>query len=359
MDILVLDDGIKGNFNQAYGIASSFPGVIEIETLRVSLKGPSYSLPGRKGTYPLSGKMLGLLCNFRLWRAAAGLLKKLLPGTEEVCRKKFNLVVSAGSVLAPVNLILAKKAGAESVHVMVPSLVPLNLFDHLVIPHHDYIRLKGRKRLKNLIVTMGAPNRITDDFLKGEKERLKNLIRIPEGKKTIGVIIGGDDQNYSIPVRFIQTLICALQTLDGRYNFLFTTSRRTHGKSVRFLQEKLEKDLKNVVYSEYPGYSESSYYPGMLALCDYILVTEDSINMISEAAGSGVPVIILGVERKNSRKLVFDFTLEKFTEKGYADYLPVSELDKLKEKLERTEGISFKKLNEAEECARKILKTLK
>jgi mitochondrial fission protein ELM1 len=124
--------------------------------------------------------------------------------------------------------------------------------------------------------------------------------------------------------------------------------------------KNLEKNLKNVVYSEFPGHSQTSHYPGMLALCDLILVTEDSINMISEAAASGRPVIILGVERKRpGKKLVFDFTLEKFTEKGYAEYLPADELYRLKDMIKRTEGVSFRKLDEAELCARKILKTLK
>jgi len=96
----------------------------------------------------------------------------------------------------------------------------------------------------------------------------------------------------------------------------------------------------------------------MLSLCDYILVTEDSVNMISESASTGKPVIIMGVEREKPGRLIFDLTIEKFIEKGYAEYLPAKGLDKLAEKLENVENTPFKKLNEAEECARKISKTL-
>ncbi len=369
--ILVLDDGIKGNFNQAYGIADSFPEA-DIKTLRVQLRGPSYRLPGRKGTYPVVSKLLALLCCLRLWKPGKMLLElslvpvvhrmkpeTVIPPFEKGGRGGFDLIISAGSVLAPVNLLLAKETGAKSVNVMVPSMLPLYLFDYSVIPYHDYIRLKRRDKIKNLIVTLGAPNCITDETLKAEKERLKTFIRIPDGKKSLGVIIGGNDQNYSISVRYIKTLIDALKILEDRYIFLFTTSRRTPEKSVLFLQNELKKTLKNVVYSEFPGYSTSSNYPGMLALCDYILVTEDSINMISEVVSVGVPVVILGVERKTSRKLLFDYTIEKFVEKGYAEYLSINHLDKIPEKLETIKNIPFKKLNEAEECARKILKTLK
>jgi uncharacterized protein len=355
--ILVIDDGIKGNFNQAYGIASSFLGA-RVKTLRVSLRGPFYRLPGRKGTYPLSSKMLAFLCLCRFWNSAKKLLINLVPEARGFCGKKFDLVISAGSVLAPVNLLLTKETGAKSVNVMIPSLLPLNLFDYPVIPYHDSIRLKGKRRLKNLIVTFGAPNTITDKFLKEEKERLKTFINIPEGKKSIGVIIGGKDQNYDISVRYVKTLIAALKKLEDRYSLLFTTSRRTPEESVLFLREKLEKKLKNVIYAEFPGYSVFSHYPGMLALCDFILVTEDSINMVSEATSAGVPVIILGVEREKTRRLFFDYTIEKFVEKGYAEYLSINHLDKLPEKLEMIKNTPFKKLNEAEECARKISKTL-
>jgi len=359
MDILVLDDGLKGNFNQAYGIASAFPGA-RIETIKVSLKGPSYALPGRKGKYPVSAKLLALLCTFRMRRTASAFLKKTLPEARSVSGKKFNLVISAGSVLAPVNLVLARETRAKSVCVMVPALLDLGLFDFLIIPYHDYIKLPGKRIRKNLIVTLGAPNRITEAFLKKEKERLKNTINFHEGRKTVGVIIGGDDQNYHVSTKFVNALISALSILENRYSFIFTTSRRTPEKSIISLQERLLKNPMDVIYSEFPGYSAESQYPGILSLCDYILVTEDSINMISEAASTCVPVIILGVERKNpSRKLVFDLCLEKLTEKGYAEYLPGNELYRLKEKLERNEGVSFRKLNEAEECALKISKSLR
>jgi len=353
---LLLDDGIKGNFNQTCGIANSFPGA-QVETFRVFLGGPSYRLPKRKGRYPVSSKVLALLCSLRLWKIAKKVLANMMTDAEKVCQKKFDLVISAGSVLAPVNLILSKETGAKSLHIMVPSFIPLRFFDYLVVPYHDHVRLKGKRHLKNLIVTLGAPNLLSDDFLKRERERLKNIINIPDSRETVGIIIGGDDQNYRIPVSIIKKLMKSLESMEGRYNFLLTTSRRTGAGVVSFLQQYI-KNRKFFLYSEFPGHSEGSHYPGMLSLCDYILVTEDSVNMISESASTGKPVIIMGVEREKPGRLIFDLTIEKFIEKGYAEYLPAKGLDKLAEKLENVENTPFKKLNEAEECARKISKTL-
>lgn len=357
MDILVLDDGVKGNFNQAYGIASALSGA-KIEILSIPTRGILYFLPGRKGRYPLSGKLLAFLCTLGMRGLTSAFTDTILPEWKRLRGRQFRLVISSGSVLAPFNIALSRKFGAKSVNVMVPSLIKLKLFDYLIIPYHDYMRLPVKRRPDNLIVTMGAPNRITSDFLEAEKKRLMKTINIDETKKTIGVIIGGNDQNYRISTKFIHALISALSISAGRHNFIFTTSRRTPETVVAFLQEHL-KDIKNVVYAEFPGYSSQSQYPGILALCDYILVTEDSINMVSEAAGTGMPVLILGVERKKpGRKLIFDLTLEKFTEKRYAEYLPADEIYRINEKLELTEKVSCERLNEARECAQKILKTL-
>jgi len=356
MDILVLDDGNKGNLNQALGIAKALGGKTVI--FRVSLKGPSYRLPSRKGAHPLFGKLLSLICCARQWKSGKTLLMRLLADNAAIAGRNFDVIVSAGSVLAPVNLLLSKTSvKTASVQIMTPSIIPLKFFDFLIIPFHDYLKIKNRKP-GNFIVTLGAPNLINENFLSQEKIKLVEMINIPQGKRKIGVLIGGDDQNYGISASFMQKLTDVLRKAEDSCVFLYTTSRRTREEAVVHLQNCL-KDSRSAAYAEYPGYSETSHYPGMLSLCDLIIVTEDSVNMISEAASCGKPVIILGVERKKRKKLVFDLTVAKFCEKGYAEYLPLSRLDTLTEKIETAYGRSFNKLSEAEECARKILKTLK
>jgi len=356
MDILVLDDGYKGNFNQSYGIATSFASS-HIQILRVSLKGPSYRLFRRKGFYPLYSKVLAIICSIKTWSLGKRLLKIFWGGTVKIPEKTIDIVISAGATLAPVNLILAKNIkNAKSVNIMVPSLLPLKSFDFLVVPYHDYLRMK-KKKLKNLIVTLGAPNCLTDDFLKQEKERLSKVLRIDGSKRTLGVLIGGDDQNYTVSLNFIQKLIGFLFNEKQQYNFIFTTSRRTSLSVVKYLQEYIKKQ-PSVIYSEFPDYSEVSFYPGILSLCDFILVTEDSINMISEAASIGVPVVILGVERKNRKKLIFDFTIAKLVEKGYAEYITEEELNTLHATISLANNRVYRKLRESEKCAQEISKNL-
>ncbi|MCX8082780.1 MAG: mitochondrial fission ELM1 family protein [bacterium] len=355
MKILVLNDGFKGNLNQSLGIAQAFHST-EIEILDVKLKGPVYRLPFRKGSYPLLSKLLSILCVFKLWRCGKVFLKFLLKEQKDILKKEFTVIISAGSILAPVNLILARGQKAISVNIMVPSIIPLKLFDFAVIPYHDFIKLRDKKQ-KNLIVTLGAPNCITEEMLKKERKELRKVLTLPEEKEIIGILIGGNDQNYTISIRWIKELFRSIEPLKSRYNFIITTSRRTEKEVVSFILEKIQYD-RAFIYAEFPGYSKRTFYPGILSLCRYILVTEDSINMVSEAATSGSGVLILGVERRNEKRLIFDKTLEKLIEKGYAEYLPV---DKVRSIIEKIIGISnkkFNKLNEAEECAQKILQNI-
>lgn len=357
MDILVLNDGIKGNFNQSYGIARAFPSA-NIKISDIKLKGPYYRLPRRKGSYPVLSKILALICSMHAWPLGKKVLSvSLCPGAK-LPDKKPDIIISAGSVLSPVNLILAKsRKNTKSVHIMVPAMVSLKLFDFLVVPYHDYLKTK-RRRPCNLIVTLGAPNLITETFLRQEAEKAGKTITIKNKNiLTLGVIIGGDDQNYKISLAYIKNLLNFIGVSEKRYNFLFSTSRRTDKKVVRYLQQFFAKEGA-VVYAEFPGYSNISHYPGILGLCDCLLVTEDSINMISETASSGVPVIIIGVEKTSRKKIIFDYTLEKFVEKGYAEYVPKEKFNLLHAKIALTKNAFPKKLNESEQCAQKILKNM-
>lgn len=353
MKVLVLDDGNKGNLIQSLGIAKNFPDS-EIEIYKVCLKGPSYSLPGRKGKYKIVSKAVSLFCLFKMWNIGMKVAEIFM----EKCKipeKKFDFVISAGSFLAPFNLLFSKKTGAKSINIMTPAIIPLSYFDIAIIPYHDSLKISTLP--SNVIVSFGSLNVIDDEILEREKEKLVEKRGIPDGKK-IGILIGGDDQNYRISVNWIEKFIDSLKKIKEDKKFLITTSKRTSKNTVKFLMEKIS-ELENVFYAEFPGISEESHYFGILGISDILIVTEDSINMVSEAITAGKPTLIIGVERKREKRLIFDFTMEKFVEEGYADYLSFFEIDKLSERIKKIENRKFKKLNEAKRCAQKILEILK
>ncbi|HPP13048.1 MAG TPA: ELM1/GtrOC1 family putative glycosyltransferase, partial [bacterium] len=335
------------------GVARAVPGA-ELEVLSISFRGPTYRLPARKGNYPVAPKLLALFCWFQWWAAGRKLLMSMLKKPADWHTGKPACVLSAGSSLAPVNLILARSLGCCSVVIMTPSLVPLSLFDLAIIPYHDWLR--HRVRRDNIVVTLGAPSNIDRKTLEEEKRTFGQQIGIFRYSEIVGVLLGGNDQNYRLSPGWLKKFLAGLQSYsrERRVGFVFTTSRRTPEDVVQYLKQELAR-WENVLYEEYPGKGvRQSHYPGILACSELLLVTEDSINMISESVSSGRKVVIVGVERKKKR-LIFDRTIEQMCQKGYAHYIPESELERLGLYLTESLRCTFQTLNEAERCAQKIL----
>lgn len=354
LKVLLLDDGNRGNFIQSYGIAKRFSGA-EIKIVKVKFKGPGYKLPGRKGKYPLMAKVFNLFCLLRLFKIGFLFLGFTSNKLKKSIGEKYDFTISTGSLLAPINMLVSKNTEAYSIQIMLPSLLPVSLFDFLIIPYHDYLKYKRKK--KNVIVTLGAPNLIDEEIQKNEIQRVDFWLNGKLKKKLVSIVIGGDDQNYRISVEWMEKLYEALKKISNNFQFYLTTSRRTNENVIRFVKENFEKNT-DFLFIEIPSHTVS-FYPGLLFFSELIFVTEDSINMISEAASTGKKVIILGVERKNRRKLIFDSTIEKFIEGEYAEYVPNSRIKELPSIIEKVLSKKYKKLNEAKKCVQKILENLK
>jgi mitochondrial fission protein ELM1 len=351
MKILILDDGNKGNLIQSLGIAENISDNMEI--FPVVLKGPSYFLPGRKGTYKLTSKIIGFFLYFNLISISDFFLK-ISSNIKGINKKKFDIIISAGSYLAPLTAVLSASKKMFSVCIMTPEGTPLKFFNIIFVPKHDVLKHPHLKKNKNIIITMGAPNRINQSILKQWSIKLKEKTNLLENSYKIGIIIGGNDQNYFIDKEFADKiftcLIYPLKKEKKNIGFLFTTSKRTPLDIVYILKEKTEKD-SDFVYCEFPGLSHDSFYFGILGLSDILFVTEDSVNMISECCSTGSPVIILGVKRRKNKRIYFDETIKELIEKNYCQYIPYEELGLLPEKIKKLKNRNFNRLNEAQTCA--------
>ncbi|MGC9066102.1 MAG: ELM1/GtrOC1 family putative glycosyltransferase [Candidatus Ratteibacteria bacterium] len=349
MKILVLDDGIPGNTNQSVGVAEATG--YQFHILSVKFKGPSYKLPRRKGSTKIASKIIGELLKFRTHRCAEMFFR--IFSKTKIPKEKFDIVISAGSFLAPVNLIIARKLCARSICIMTPETVPLKQFDLLIVPIHDIVRYPFLTKLKNIFVTTGAPNRVNARLLECAKSTMLNELKIPE-KSKIGVIIGGNDQNYVMDIVWANKLLSLLKMLAEKgFVFFLTTSRRTPVNVVYFLKE--ETVGENFVYREFPGISSDSHYFGILATCDILFVTEDSITMMSEVCSTGKPVIVLGTGRKR-KKIVFDTTIETLVKNKHCVYISADEFEKIPEILLEISNVrTFPILNDSRQCAKKII----
>jgi len=296
--VVVLKDGIRGHENQSLGIAHWLRNmgaeVLEFDVPK--LRGIARFLRLKVGARALAFGS-GERCRRWLKKSAAS---SLVEDIELVLKERSLpaedvLFISAGSSAASYCLALARAFGSRCCTVMMPSILGTEPFDFAVVPEHDRPRMS-----ENVLVTLGAPNRICEEILEeGKREILRRFP--PKKSRQWGVLIGGDDQNYRIGPDWAERLMellffCAEKAGAELY---ITTSRRTSKKAEQSLK-KLCEGKESVSMLLLASEESWSPVPGILGLCEKVLCTEDSVSMISEAATAGLRPIVLPVERRAS-----------------------------------------------------------
>lgn len=159
--------------------------------------------------------------------------------------------------------------------------IPAQRFDVVVAPRHD--RLRG----DNVIETLGALNAIDDAWIAAGRARFAGFAELPAPRTA--VLVGASHRAQALDDAYFDALLRSLATLHGRVggSFLVSTSRRTPaGRSARLRE----------AFARWPGIfwagpeDGENPYPGILAWADRLIVSADSVNMVSEACASGKPV---------------------------------------------------------------------
>lgn len=190
------------------------------------------------------------------------------------------LVLSAGSRAAPVARWLRRRHGCRLVHCMRPGFGDHD-FDLLVIGAHDRPAASPR-----VLPVLGAPHRLSPPHLRqaGEDwaERLAHLPR-----PRIALMLGGG-RMLSVPAQRLGMQVAALaRGLGG--SVMASASRRTGAAASEALGQGLGTALHLLYRWGEPG---PNPYAGFLALADAIVVSGDSVSMISEACATTAPVLI-------------------------------------------------------------------
>jgi mitochondrial fission protein ELM1 len=131
-------------------------------------------------------------------------------------------------------------------------------------------------------------------------------------KPRIAVLIGGNSRHHVFTPSDQARLISDLTALMKQgYHLMITTSRRT--------PEPLKKALLSLALEDeclvWDGETKPNPYAMFLALADYIVVTTDSINMMSESLATGMPLLLF--EPQGGHHKITQFT-RILKDKGYA-----------------------------------------
>jgi len=186
---------------------------------------------------------------------------------------------------------LLRGRGAHAVQILDPRIAPRH-WDLVIAPEHDGVR--GG----NVIALLGSLHPVDDDWLDAARRQFAALAALPRPRTAL--LLGGASAHARFPAGWMQALAARLQRVlsaeDGC--LLVTTSRRTPAA----LGAQLRNQVAGTAGVLWGGPVDGANpYPGMLACADRIVCTADSVNMLSEACATRVPVFVAGLEHVSGR----------------------------------------------------------
>jgi mitochondrial fission protein ELM1 len=212
-----------------------------------------------------------------------------------------DLVIGCGRNAARPVLAIRRAGGGRTLAAQIQDpRVGRGEFDMLFVAEHD--RLRGPR----IVVTRGALHRVTAQLLAAERRRFPALDRLP--RPILGVLIGGSNRAYRLGTRRlgeIADLVAGIVRQNGG-SAVVTPSRRTGEAGLALLRER----LAGLPGSIWDGSGANPYY-AYLAVADALLVTADSVSMVSEAAATGKPVHILDLDGGDAKFARFHEAMRK------------------------------------------------
>ena len=256
--------GATGMRTQARGLAEAVAGVAIEKT--VTIRPPWNLLPAAWAPFPLWG------------------VEGLAPPWPDVmvtCGRK--------SAMASVAVKHASDGRTITVHVQDPLTDP-RAFDLVVAMPHD--KVTG----PNVIKAQTALHDLTPEKLAQAADKWRERFA-PLGHPLVGVIIGGPTRSYDFGaddgVRFVE-LLQKLKRETGA-GLAITPSPRTPMALRQLIGAAFAHDPRVYLWDR----EGANPYHGILALADRLVVTSDSVSMMSEAVATPHPVEVfdLGGER--------------------------------------------------------------
>ncbi len=293
--VWVLDDLRDGGSAQALGIAER----LGVPFRRVPL---AWNWLGHAAALSRGGSLLGV---------AGAAARQRLPPQPGAARPL--LVLSAGRRSAAVALWLKTRLGCRVVHCLLPGVASLlgglarrADYDLLVIPEQE-----PRADAANVLPVLGTPHRIGPQALRHAAAQWgERLDHLPHPR--VALLVGGPVRGADMEPARAHALARSVARVAGGLggSVLASTSRRTG----REASDALAAGLSNVMHLLYRwGEPGENPYLGFLAAADAVVVTGDSVSMLSEACSTSVPVYVALPELAGARQRRF---LARMTEAG-------------------------------------------
>ena len=240
--------------------------------------------------------------------------------------KRADFVLSTGSSVASINLLLGQLFEAKTVTCRRPSPMGTIHFDLAILPRENW----PRREKKHVCKTIGVPNPVSEDKLNTRRGQLQMELSLPSCVR-IGVLIGGEDRYNTISESTATRLISNLEGISKKLNcqILLTTSRRTPPAVTGLISQRLsDSDFCPILVLADRESPIPNPVEAILALSDLILVTEDSFSMVCEAASSGRHAFIVPIDHKVRRRPKRHHVYADIMNRASVDWYSVEELER-------------------------------
>jgi len=346
--ILILDDGRTGHLRQSQAMAGHLKEVLKkrekiVEDSSVTLCWKGEWAKRLFSYYAFFAPYVSIL-------RREDCLKFFLTeqSYKELMSYKADYIVSCGSQASGVNFILSQNHLARSITILSPGYMPQRCFDAVVLPEHDRIQ---RVERTSIITPRVSPNLINPAYLKDQSEGLmKHYSHLKGNVRTkFGILIGGDTKGVKFSEQYVRQLLGEIKqaALHYKADILITTSRRTPPA----IEQIILKELKNFERCSLCIIANQRNVPeavgGILGLSDLVIVSGESISMVSEALSSGKKTIVFSPRGRYEARGRDKY--EKFVLKLNDDgYLMVSSTDDMKAKIAQllSQKITLKTLDD-------------
>jgi len=305
--VLILHDGKAGHLNQSRALGSliekifkqKYPGFpFKINEVRVKFKSKIF-------------KFFTNICALTSSRRCTGCMRCLKIFLTSDCYQRLHklyadIIISCGSSLEGVNIFMKRQSNSKNIIIMKPSIVRLKEFNLAIISEHDIVKARG-----NVITTKGALNLIDEELMKKNVEKLQvagytltDTGRLHNERLKIGVLIGGGTKNYLLTKDLIHSILTQIMNVSEELDMeiLLTTSRRTSKAVDELIKQKFRNYPKCKLLVIANENNIPGVVPAILGLSDLVIVSGESISMVSEAISSGKKVIVFKPEDISGKK---------------------------------------------------------
>ena len=296
MKVVILSDNKPGHYKQSLGIVEKMP---ECQTAWLAVV---FRQKWRDNLLRVFMRIFGgmpfptsLIHTFLRWSLTSESYSALTD------LQTADIILSTGSSVAAVNLLLGRILDAKTVTCRRPSPLGTHYFDLAILPMFSW---QGKRQKANVCQTVGVPNSISPDRLNMEQQRFISALNLSDCPR-IGILLGGIDRHETITAADAEQLseICKAVATEMDAQILVTTSRRTPTEVTEYLTSTLKPNAWCPLFIEPDTPSElEDPYQAVLALSDVLIVTADSFTMVCEAASSGRPVIVLTLSSEHTKK---------------------------------------------------------